>query len=67
MFKIDWCTAIGGAVVGYLVKGKVESTKAKFSGIYTGAINTLKESFSEDSKPTQPTQAGKAGQNNTNG
>ena len=65
MFKIDWCAAIGGAVVGYYTKGKVESTKAKFSGIYTGAINTLKESFSEDSKPTQPTQAGQ-GQGNGN-
>ena len=63
MFKIDWCAAIGGAVVGYYTKGKVESTKAKFSSIYTGAINTLKESFSEDSKPTQAGQAaGQAGQ-----
>ena len=56
MFKIDWPAAIGGAVVGYLVKGKVESTKTQFKGIYTGAINTLKESFSEDSQSTQSTQ-----------
>ena len=57
MFKIDWATAIGGAAVGYLVKGKVEDTKSKFKGIYTGTIKTLKESFSEDSdQSTQSTQ-----------
>ena len=61
MFKIDWTTAIGGAVVGYLVKGKVEDTKAKFKGIYTGAIQNLKESFSDDS--AQNTQ----GQTQSNG
>ena len=56
MFKIDWPTAIGGAVIGYYAKGKVEDTKAKFKGICTGALNTLKDSFSEESQPTQPTQ-----------
>ena len=63
MFKIDWPCAIGGAVLGYYTKGKVEDTKSTFKGIYTGAINTLKESFSEDSQGNgQPTQA-KTGKN----
>ena len=57
MFKIDWPCAIGGAVLGYYTKGKVESVKTDFKGIYTGAIKTLKESFSEDSdQSTQSTQ-----------
>ena len=56
MFKIDWATALGGAAIGYLVKSKIESTKNQFRGIYTGAINTLKESFSDDSKESQSTQ-----------
>ena len=64
MFKIDWATAIGGAVVGYLVKGKVESTKNQFKGIYTGAIQNLKESFTEDSNGSNDTKSGtQAGQN----
>lgn len=60
MFKIDWPCAIGGVVLGYYTKGKVEDTKSKFRGIYTNAVNTLKESFAEDSesKNTQGTQAG---------
>ena len=64
MFKIDWPCAVGGALVGYYAKGRVEATKAKFKNIYTGALNTLKESFSEESQgtgtgtqSTQPTQA----------
>ena len=57
MFKIDWPCAIGGAILGYYTKGKVESAKTTFKGIYTGAINTIKESFPED---TQSTQAGQA-------
>ena len=57
MFKIDWPTAIGGAIIGYYAKGKVESVKSDFKGIYTGAIDTLKESFSsDDSQGTQSTQ-----------
>ena len=56
MFKIDWPTAIGGALVGYYAKGKVEAAKSNFKGIYTGAIQTLKESFSEDSQPTKAGQ-----------
>ena len=56
MFKLDWPTAIGGAVLGYFVKGKVEATKSQFKGICTNAVNTLKESFSEE--PEAP-QAGK--------
>ena len=47
MFKIDWPCAIGGALVGYYAKGKVESAKTQFKGIYTGAIDTLKEAFTE--------------------
>ena len=57
MFKIDWVTALGGAAVGYLVKGKVEDTKSKFQGIYTGAINNLKEAFSDNYEKPQATQA----------
>ena len=48
MFKIDWPCAIGGAFLGYYTKGKVESTKAKFKGICTDAIENLKESFSSN-------------------
>ena len=62
MFKIDWPTAIGGAVIGYYAKGKVEDAKGQFKGIYTGAIQTLKESFSEDSQDSQ--QATKTGKKN---
>ena len=58
MFKIDWPCALGGVVLGYYTKGKVEDTKKKFCGIYTNAIENLKESFSEDSfENTQGTQA----------
>ena len=64
MFKLDWPCAIGGVVLGYYAKGKVESAKANFKGIYTGAIKTLKESFSEDSQAGQPTQAGQQGKKN---
>ena len=56
MFKIDWPCAIGGLALGYIAKGKVESVKSQFKGIYTGAISTLKESFSEDSQAPQATQ-----------
>ena len=67
MFKIDWATAIGGAAVGYLVKGKVEDTKSKFRGIYTGAVNSIKEAFSEaDDSQSQIPQASQNGKN-TNG
>ena len=64
MFKIDWATAIGGAAVGYLVKGKVESTKAVVRKISTDAMTSLKESFSGCEKPQQATQGqtGQAGQ-----
>ena len=66
MFKIDWPCAIGGALLGYYAKGKVESAKTQFKGIYTGTINTLKESFSEDSQSTQGQSApqGKTGKKN---
>ena len=66
MFKIDWPCAIGGALLGYYAKGKVESAKTQFKGIYTGAISTLKESFSEDSQSTQG-QSGKTGKTGKNG
>ena len=58
MFKIDWPCAVGGVVLGYYTKGKVESVKTNFKGIYTGAIKSIKESFSEDSKDSQAPQAG---------
>ena len=48
MFKIDWPCALGGVVLGYYTKGKVESAKTHFKGIYTGAIDTLKEAFYDD-------------------
>ena len=67
MFKIDWPCALGGVVLGYYTKGKVEDTKKKFCGIYTGAIETLKESFSsDDSEKTQAPQ-GQAPQGKKNG
>ena len=59
MFKIDWPCAIGGLVLGYYTKGKAESAKTKLKGIYTGAVNTLKESLSEgSSKDNQTNQGG---------
>ena len=67
MFKIDWPCAIGGTLLGYYTKGRVEAAKSKFKGIYTGAISTLKESFSEDSQG-QSTQAQQStGKNGKNG
>ena len=66
MFKIDWPCAIGGVVLGYYTKGKVEAIKSNFKGIYTGATANLKESFSdfEAPKATQPTQAPQVGKGN---
>ena len=57
MFKIDWPTAIGGAVLGYYAKGRVEATKNQFKGIYTGAIQTLKESFSSEPQEAEKPQS----------
>ena len=65
MFKVDWPCAIGGALLGYYTKGKVEAAKSNFKGIYTGAIENLKEAF-EDSESIQA-QAGTNGQTNSNG
>lgn len=65
MFKIDWPCAIGGAFLGYYTKGKVEDTKAKFRGIYTGALKNLKESFAEDSQTQTQTQNGQANNGGT--
>ena len=62
MFKVDWPCAIGGALLGYYTKGKVEAAKSNFKGIYTGAIENLKEAF-EDSESIQA----QAGTNTTNG
>ena len=69
MFKIDWPTAIGGAVLGYYAKGRVEAAKSQFKGIYTGAIETLKESFSDDSQEPQGQSApqGKTDKTGKNG
>ena len=70
MFKIDWPTAIGGAVLGYYAKGRVEAAKSQFKGIYTGAMKSLKESFSEDFQQDfqqdsqQATKAGQQGKKN---
>ena len=66
MFKIDWPCAIGGALIGYYTKGKVESTKAVVKKISTDAMNSLKESFSDYEKPQQAPQAtqGQTGKKN---
>ena len=64
MFRIDWPCAIGGLFLGYYTKGKVESAKTQLKGIYTGAVNTLKESFSEDSSQTKDNQPNQGGNNN---
>ena len=65
MFKIDWPCAIGGALIGYYTKGKVESTKAAVKKISTDAMTSLKESFSDyenpQSQPQQPQQPGQNG------
>ena len=62
MFKIDWPCAIGGAVLGYYTKGKVESTKAVVKKISTDALASLKESFSDYGRPQSQPQAGQASQ-----
>ena len=69
MFKIDWPCAIGGALIGYYTKGKVESTKAVVKKISTDAMDSLKESFSDYERPqaTQQPQAPRAPQGNVNG
>ena len=54
MFKIDWPTAIGGALIGYYAKGRVEATKKVVRKISTDAIASLKESFSDFEKPQAP-------------
>ena len=51
MFKVDWPCAIGGVVLGYYTKGKVESTKSVVKKISTDALTSLKESFSDYEKP----------------
>ena len=58
MFKIDWPCAIGGALLGYYTKGKVESTKTTFRKISTDALASIKESFTDYEKP-QASQNGK--------
>lgn len=53
MLKIDWPCAIGGALVGYYTKGKVESVKTKFRKISTEALSTFKESFQDEPAQAQ--------------
>ena len=67
MFKIDWPCAIGGVVLGYYTKGRVESAKTSFKGIYTSAVNTIKESFSEDSQDSQQASNGQTGKGTKQG
>lgn len=64
MFKVDWWSALGGVVVGYYAKGKVEAVKAKVRSICTdtGVTENLKNSFG-DPQATQATQAEANGQN----
>ena len=64
MFKIDWPCAIGGAIVGYYTKGKVESVKTTFRKISTDALNGIKESF--DQPFTNGQNGQQAGQQNGN-
>ena len=64
MFKIDWPCAIGGVVLGYYTKGKVESAKAVIRKISTDAKSSLKESFADYEKPQAP--QGNGGTNNGN-
>ena len=65
MFKIDWPCAIGGLALGYIAKGKVESTKAVVKKISTDAMTSLKESFSDYEKPQAPqAPQGQTGQQN---
>ena len=65
MFKIDWPCAIGGTILGYYAKGKVESAKTQFHGIFTGAVETMKEAFSaEDSSRDQNTKTTTTGGKN---
>ena len=47
MFKVDWPCAIGGAVLGYYAKGRVEATKKVVKKIYTDAKDSLKESLDD--------------------
>ena len=56
MFKIDWPCAIGGTILGYYAKAKVESTKKTFAKISTDALGYLEESFGKEN--TQGTQQG---------
>ena len=67
MFKIDWPCALGGVVLGYYTKGKVESAKTSFKGIYTGAIDTLKEAFYEGQAPQGQAPQGQNGQGQNGG
>ena len=56
MFKIDWPCAIGGVILGYYTKGKVESAKTVIRKISTDARDSIKESFADYEKPQQATQ-----------
>ena len=67
MFKIDWPCAIGGVVLGYYTKGRVESAKTSFKGIYTRAVENLKESFSEDYQDSQQASNGQTGKGTKQG
>ena len=60
MFKVDWPCAIGGVILGYYTKGKVESAKTVVKKISTDAMNSIKESFSDyEPKVTQAPQGNK--------
>lgn len=69
MIKIDWASAVGGLIVGYYCKGKVEQCKAKVRSIInTNASEDLKNSFG-DPQATQTTQTAgwQAGVGQSNG
>ena len=61
MFKIDWPTAIGGAIIGYYAKGKVEATKVAIKKISTDSLTSLKESFADYDEPKAPQGQGQSG------
>lgn len=61
MIKIDWASAVGGLIVGYYCKGKVEQCKAKVRSIInTNASEDLKNSFGDPQAAQQAQQAGQA-------
>lgn len=67
MIKVDWWSALGGVVVGYYAKGKVDQVKSKVRSIInTNASEDLKSSFG-DPQATQAQTGWQAGVGQSNG